>query len=47
LYASNGFIGWLFAATGPVAIILAVGTNGGLSQPEIASWLFGAFFING
>jgi benzoate membrane transport protein len=47
LYASNGFIGWLFAATGPVAIILAVGSNGGLSQSEITSWIFGAFFING
>jgi benzoate membrane transport protein len=47
LYASNGFVGWLFAATGPVAIILAVGSNGGLSQSEITSWIFGAFFING
>ena len=45
--ASNGFVGWLFAATGPVAIILAVGSNGGLSQNEITSWIFGAFFING
>ena len=47
LYASNGFIGWLFAVTGPVAIILAVGSNGGLSQEEIASWIFGVFFFNG
>jgi benzoate membrane transport protein len=47
LYASNGFIGWLFAVTAPVAIILAVGTGGGLSETEIASWLFGVFFING
>ncbi len=47
LYASNGFIGWLFAVTGPVAIILAVGTNGGLSESEIASWVFGVFFFNG
>jgi benzoate membrane transport protein len=37
----------LFAATGPVAIILAVGSNGGLSQNEITSWIFGAFFVNG
>ncbi len=37
----------MFAATGPVAIILAVGSNGGLSQNEITSWIFGAFFING
>src|SRR3954451_4864977 len=47
LYASNGFIGWLFAVTGPVAIILAVGSNGGLSEAEIASWIFGVFFFNG
>src|SRR5262245_26180359 len=47
LYASNGFIGWLFAATAPVAIILAVGTKGGLSESEIASWIFAVFFING
>lgn len=47
LYASNGFIGWLFAVTGPVAIILAVGSNGGLSEGDIASWIFGVFFFNG
>ncbi len=47
LYASNGFIGWLFAVTGPVAIILAVGSSGGLSESEIASWIFGVFFFNG
>jgi Benzoate membrane transport protein len=47
LYASNGFIGWLFAVTAPAAIILAVGSNGGLSEGEIASWIFAAFFING
>jgi benzoate membrane transport protein len=47
VYASHGFIGWLFAITGPVAIILSVGANGGLSQAEIASWIFGVFFING
>jgi benzoate membrane transport protein len=47
LYASSGFIGWLFAATAPMAIILAVGSGGGLSEAEIASWIFGVFFING
>lgn len=47
LYASSGFIGWLFAVTAPVAIILAVGSGGGLSEAEIASWIFGVFFING
>src|SRR5262245_11731594 len=47
LYASSGFIGWLFAVTAPGAIILAVGSGGGLSEGQIASWIFGVFFING
>ena len=44
---TNGCIGFLFAATGPVAIILAVGTGGGLSQLQLASWIFGVFLVNG
>ncbi|MGK5114125.1 MULTISPECIES: benzoate/H(+) symporter BenE family transporter [unclassified Geodermatophilus] len=47
LYAANGLIGLVFAATGPVAVILAVGTEGGLSEEQLASWIFGAFFLNG
>ena len=47
LYASNGLVSWLFAVSAPVAVILAVGTNGGLSEDEIASWIFGVFFVNG
>jgi benzoate membrane transport protein len=47
LYAANGLVGLVFAATGPVAVILAVGTQGGLSQEQLASWIFGAFFVNG
>jgi benzoate membrane transport protein len=46
-YAANGFIGWVFAATAPVAVILSVGSRGGLSEAELASWIFGVFFING
>jgi benzoate membrane transport protein len=46
-YAANGFVGWVFAATAPVAIILSVGTRGGLSEAQLASWIFGVFFING
>ncbi len=46
-HASNGFVGFLFAATGPVAVILASGTRGGLAEADLASWVFGAFFING
>jgi benzoate membrane transport protein len=47
IYAANGFIGLVFTASGPVAIVLSVGTGGGLSPAELASWIFGAFFING
>ena len=46
-YAANGFIGFVFAATAPVAIILSVGVRGGLSEAELASWIFGVFFVNG
>ena len=46
-YLANGFVGWLFSATAPVAIILSVGTAGGLSETQLASWLFGVFFVNG
>jgi len=46
-YAANGFIGFMFAASGPTAIILSVGTRGGLSPAELASWMFGVFFVNG
>ena len=47
LYATNAFIAFVFAASGPVAIILAVGTRGGLSAADLSSWIFGSFFING
>lgn len=44
LYAVAAF---MFAASGPVAIVLAVGTRGGLSPSDLSSWLFGAFGLNG
>jgi len=47
LYAGTAVVAFLFAASGPVAIILSVGTRGGLSEFDIASWIFGAFFLNG
>ena len=47
VYTVNGLIGFIFAATGPVAVILSVGTRGGLSESDLASWIFGAFFLNG
>ncbi len=47
VYAANAIVAFLFAASGPVAIILAVGARGGLSESDLSSWLFGSFFING
>jgi len=46
-HIGNGAVAFLFAATGPVAVVLATGTKGGLSEADLASWVFGAFFING
>ena len=47
LYLVNAVIGFIFAASGPVAIILAVGARGGLSESDLSSWIFGSFFFNG
>lgn len=46
-YFSNGLIAFIFSATGPLAIVLSVGSQGGLSEAELSSWVFGIFFING
>ena len=46
-YAVNGFVAWVFSITAPLAIILSVGTRGGLSEAQIASWVFGVFCVNG
>ena len=47
VYGINGLIGFIFAASGPVAVILSAGQRGGLGAAELASWLFGVFFVNG
>jgi benzoate membrane transport protein len=47
VYAVNALVAFVFAASGPIALILAVGTRGGLGESDLASWIFGAFFING
>ena len=47
LYAVNALVAFVFAATGPVAIILAISSQAGLSESDLSSWLFGAFFLNG
>src|SRR5882672_4944658 len=45
-YAAAAIVAFLFSCTGPVAIVLSVGAAGGLSEADIASWLFGGFFLN-
>jgi len=44
---SNGVVGFLFAATGPVALVFAAAAKGGLGEADISAWLFGGFLING
>ena len=46
IYGVNGLIAFIFAASGPVAIILTMGSRGGLDQTQLSSWIFGAFFVN-
>ena len=46
-HVSNAVIAFLFAASAPVAIILGVGENGVLTEGDMASWIFGAFVLNG
>ena len=47
VYFANAVVAFIFAASGPIAIILSVGARGGLSESDISSWIFGAFFLNG
>ncbi len=44
---ANAVIALVFAASAPVAIILGVGVAGGLSESDLASWIFAAFAVNG
>jgi benzoate membrane transport protein len=46
VYAATAVGAFLFSCTGPVAIILSIGAAGGLSETDIASWIFGGFFLN-
>jgi len=40
IYIGTAVVAFLFSSTGPVAIIISVGLDGGLSQAQIASWIF-------
>ncbi|MDO5500188.1 MAG: benzoate/H(+) symporter BenE family transporter [Propionibacteriaceae bacterium] len=46
-YVLNGLVGLVFAASGPVAVVLTVGRTGGLTAAQLASWIFGIFFVGG
>jgi benzoate membrane transport protein len=44
---ANAVVAFLFAATGPFAILLTVAGVGGLTEAQTASWVFGSCFITG
>jgi benzoate membrane transport protein len=46
-HVANGSVSFLFACTGPVALILTVGLAGGLRPADIASWISIAFILGG
>lgn len=43
----NAFVALLFAASGPVAVILAAAAQGNLGDELVSSWIFGVFLGNG
>jgi len=47
VYAANAVVAFLFASSAPVAIVLSMGSRGGLTPSDLASWIFAGFFING
>jgi benzoate membrane transport protein len=47
VYLANAVVAFLFSASAPVAIILTASQQGSLTEADIASWLFGCYFING
>ena len=46
-HVANGVTAFLYAITGPLAILLTVATGAGLSTAQISSWIFAAFGIGG
>jgi benzoate membrane transport protein len=45
--ATNAVVAWLYAITGPFAILLAVASKAGFAQDQLASWIFGGYAIGG
>ena len=46
-HIANGVTAFLYAITGPLAILLTVATGGGLSTAQISSWIFACFGLAG
>ena len=44
---TNAVVAWLFAVTGPLAVLLAVSTKAKFEQDQVAAWIFGAYAIPG
>lgn len=43
----NAITAFLFTTTGPLAIMLSVGTQGGLTDSDISSWIFAGYALGG
>ncbi len=47
LAVSNGITAFLFAITGPLALLITIGREGGLPESVMASWIFGSYGVGG
>jgi benzoate membrane transport protein len=45
--ATNAVVAWLFAVTGPLAVLLAISTKANFEDDQVAAWIFGAYAIPG
>lgn len=43
----NGFIAWLFGATGPLLIVLNSAKMGDLENKAVISWIFAIYAVGG
>ena len=43
----DGFIAFLFAISGPIAIMLSITSNNNIDIDSVSVWLFGCFALNG
>ena len=44
---TNATVAWLYAITGPLAILLAVGSKAGFTHDQAAAWIFAGYAIGG